>query len=172
LKAQENAETEKIALIDKQSKIETDIAESKAQEMGDATKVALDKQAEVGLSGTAEIAAHLQTVFDELTGNMDRSIDAAKQAQDETVGKGAVAEAEAAARTSRVEAEAKVKEAEASRQLELAKATVSTAGAGAGLNIESLVINGAGMSSAEITAQIGWSLRTGELPVAQAAVPA
>jgi hypothetical protein len=167
VKREEEATNAQVASINKQATITKDQAESTAQGIADATKVALDKQAEVGLAGTAEISAHLQTVYDELTGNMDKAIGEAKVAQDETAGKGAIAEAEAAARTSRIEGEAKVREAEAQRQLELAKATASSAsGSTTGINIESLEINAAGMSSSDILNEFAWSLKTGALPVA------
>jgi Phage tail lysozyme/Phage-related minor tail protein len=167
----QDVEKARLAEIQKQSTIEGDKASAQAQEIGDATKVMLDKQAEVGLSGTAEISAHLQTVFDEVTGQMDSAINAAKLAQDEQAGKGAVAEAEAAARTARVESEAKVKEAQAQRELEVAKAQANAPQAGAAVNIESLMINAAGMSSADILNELAWSLKTGGLPVAQPTAP-
>jgi hypothetical protein len=168
VKAAEEAEKAKVDAINRQSAIETDKVNGQAQEITDATKVMLDKQAEVGLSGTAEIAAHLQTVADEVQAEQDKAINAAKLAQDETAGKGTVAEAEAAARTTRVEAEAKVKEAEAQRQLELAKAIGTTAASAAGAQpvVFNVVINGTGLSAADVMNEFAWNIKTGALPVA------
>ena len=137
--------------------------------ISDRTKVELDKQAEVGLSGTAEIAARLQTVLDEVTGGEDVAIGAAKLAADQAQGTGAIAEALAAANLSNVESAARLKEAEAQAALDKAKGTASTPGSTAGpaINIESLVINGTGLSSGEILNEFGWGVKTGALPVAQ-----
>jgi Phage-related minor tail protein len=169
VKAIEAGEAATVAALDRQTTITKDQSENTAQGIADATKVALDKQAEVGLAGTAEISAHLQTVYDELTGRMDKAIGEAKVSQDEAAGKGAIAEAEAAARTSKIEGEAKVKEAEAQRQLELAKATASSSTAATG---PAMVNNFYGMQNApEVSRELGFSVATGMLPVAQPIAP-
>jgi hypothetical protein len=163
----EDVEKARLAEIQKQSAIEGDKASMQAQEITDATKVMLDKQAEAGLSGTAEIEAHLQTVQDEVTAQMDAAISDAKLAQDEQAGRGAVAEAEAAARTSRVEDEAKVREAQAQRENEIARAQANQPSAGGDVNIENIILNAAGMSAADVLNEVAWSLKTGQLPAAQ-----
>jgi Phage-related minor tail protein len=170
-KAAEEQEKAVVDAIDKQTSITADTASNAAQAITDSTKVTLDKQAEAGLSGTAVIAARLQTVLDEVTAESDSQIGAAKLAEDETVGKGSIAEAEAASRLANVEATAKVREAEAQAKAEIAKGTGSTtttaASAGTGINIENLVINGYQKSTPELTQELGWALTTGALPVAQ-----
>lgn len=169
-KAAEKAAEQQAKDITKDTALYTRQASNQAQAIQDATKVMLDKQAEAGLAGTAEIAAHLQTVYDEVVQSANGEIGQALLEQEKAVGEGAVAEAEAAAHVARVEGAAKIREAEAQSREELAKAQPAGAGAGstpaAGLSIENLVINGAGMSSAELLHEIGWSLKVGALPVA------
>ena len=168
--ANEKARTD---AINKGATITAEQGADAAQAIADATKVTLDKQAETGLTGTELIAAHLQTVADEVTATANAEIGAAKLNQDQTVGAGAVAEAQAAALTVEVEAKAKVREAEAQAREELARGggssgspTESPSAPATGINIENLTIS-APNSPGEILTQFGWALKTGNLPVAQ-----
>jgi Phage-related minor tail protein len=172
-KAAEEQTAALVASIEKQATISSDTASNAAQAIADSTKVTLDKQAEAGLSGTAEIAARLQTVLDEVTAESDTQIGAAKLAEDETVGKGAIAEAEAASRLSAVESAAKLREAEAQAKLELASkapTTTPTAATPAGGDFN-FNFYGANPTPAEMMAEVTWKMKTGALPQAAATAP-
>jgi hypothetical protein len=153
------------AQITKNTTLATDQSDAVVQGIQDSTKVALDKQAEVGLTGTAEIAARLQTVLDEVTGEQNQAVDAAKLAADNAQGTGAISEAQAAAHLAEVESNAKRLEAEAQAKEEIAKGTVSTAaGATPGPSITLNLYGNANMTSTEWMTEVGWTLKTGELP--------
>lgn len=167
--AAEAAEQALINSINKSASIASDQAQMQVDQITDATKVTLDKQAEVGLSGTQEITAHLQTIADEVQQEMDKRIDQAKIEQDESAGKGAVAEAEAAAKLGQIENEAKIREAEAQSKLELSKKEGGEGGEGGSAPGQSggsfnITINGANASAAEIFRELGWNMKTGLFP--------
>jgi phage-related protein len=171
-KAAEEAANAQAAAITKATTIVSDEASNKTQEISDSTKVALDKQAEIGLSGTEAIAAHLQTVFDEVTQQGDKEIGVAKVAEDQAAGTGVIAEAEAARHLAEVENAAKIREAEAQSKEELAAkgnaASTTTTQTNAPINV---YINGTGLSNAGIVAEIGWAAKIGTLPVAPPPTP-
>jgi murein DD-endopeptidase MepM/ murein hydrolase activator NlpD len=160
-RATEKAEQEKIAAITKASGLSAAKLDAQTTDITDATKVTLDKQAEHGLAGTALIAAHLTTVADEIKEEDDKSIAAAREAQIESQGRGAVAEAEAAAKVQQVEAEAHLREEKANSEAELANQKSTSAN---NQPIFQITINGNESSAEQITRELGWGVKTGIVP--------
>jgi hypothetical protein len=165
------ATTAQIAGLDLGAKLAADQAKATSDQIADSTKVALDQQAAAGLSGTALVAAQAQTALDQVTQSSDRALDAAQAGVDQASGGSALAQSQAAAGLAQAQASATVAAAQAQSTVDRASAaanaasTTSTA-AGATFNFE---INGANMTASALMSEVGWSLKTGSLPVGVAA---
>jgi Phage-related minor tail protein/Phage tail lysozyme len=162
-----NEENEKayIDAINKQTQVNSDIAANATQEIADATKVTLDRQVEAGLSGTAEIAARLQTVLDEVTQQGDKEIGAAKLAEDQAAGTGAIAEAEAQARVAQIENAAHLRDAKAQSEEEIAAKNTSTTTTNNSVS-QPLIFNfnGPDYSVQNAITEMSWAFKIGAIP--------
>ena len=150
------------------TKVGTDEANAHAQAITDAGKVAADKLAAHGLTGTALTAANAQTTLDVGTQRDDAAVARAQLIVDKDANKNAKVQAEAARNLARAQDKLAIDTATNTVALNRATAANTAAGAagstpGAGMTVN---INGTGMSPQGIMTEISWALTTGAIPAA------
>ena len=176
-----------IDAIGLQAQFDTDSVNAQAQAIQDATKVTLDQQAEVGKTGADLVAAQAQTHLDVVTKQQNALISAAQLNVDRAAAGSDLAKAQAAADLAAAQSSAALSEAQAQAALDLdtaaasaadaatsaadaAGASADTSGASSTTTASSptfnFVINGHGMTAADLFAEVGWALKTNALPIA------
>ncbi|HWF25179.1 MAG TPA: phage tail tape measure protein [Solirubrobacteraceae bacterium] len=166
------------ALLTRETTDLTRTATDQAAQIADATKVYLDQQAAVGLTGAALIAANAQTALDQVVQSGDAAIQAAQAGVDNAASGTALAQAQAANLLAQAQAAETVAQAQAQSALDIANAN-ATAASSAGSSTSTsptpattapqinLNIYGNGqMNETQLLAEVGWAIRTGALPVA------
>jgi hypothetical protein len=173
--AQTANETRRAGEVSQAEKITTDIANNTAQAIGDATTVAIDRQHEAGLTGTALTAAQAQTSYDTIVGTNNAAIGAAQQHLDATPSTNPLAVAIAQKLLDDAKNTATVQEAQAKATLDLASAantmgtaatTLATAAAATPAQINVGPIYGGNATPQELAAEIAWSITIGATPIA------
>jgi TP901 family phage tail tape measure protein len=168
-------EAHEATVLNKQAANISKTAQDSAKQIADATAVTLDRQAEAGLTGASLVAAHAQTNLDVVTQSADKAIAAAQGIVDKAATGSALQQAKAAVGLAQAGAKGTLAEAQAAATLALAQAKANAAGtptAGSPTAVSpnfNFTIYGAGsMTAAQLFAEVGWTLRTGALPVAPA----
>jgi hypothetical protein len=180
-KAAAAALSARITALGKQTSLVGDAAKAQADGIADSTKVYLDKQAAVGLTGAALVAANAQTSLDQVTQANDQAIDAAQTKVDGAANGSKLSQAQAANQLARANATATIQEATAQSVLDKANAaataasSTSTATTTTTTNAPQVNLNIYGngnMTTGQLFSEIGFAVRSGSLPVAPPPVAA
>lgn len=145
-----------------------DTAKASADSIADSTKVYLDQQAAVGLTGAALTAANAQTSLDSVTASSNAAIDAAQTAVDQASSGSVEAQDNAATQLAQAQAAATVNEAQAQSVLDKASAAATAAGSStsSSSSVVNIGITGGPYSPSQIASEITWAMTIGALPTA------
>lgn len=159
----------KLAAMGVANTVSSDIAKNTATAISDASAITLDQMAEKGLTGTALLAAQAKTAYDTVQQQGDAATGADQLALDQTDPNDLLGVANAQSKLTADQNASEVALAQAKANEDLANANAATATAISNATPGSpyeINIYGAGLSPAQVMAEMDWQINIGALPAA------